>query len=155
MSSDTKTEGLKTAQELIKVNNPYVSAGFNQFIHGHEEPCSSDYGSKDQWYSELQGYEFAKKMAEDDGIAFTYAFTCGKSDCYPFKYGGFFVCNSCGNKGVDKEWWKIKVEKDGDQYCCHGLDFINLQESINYAFGETFKEAILNYGDVMLNQPSN
>ena len=48
------------------------------------------------------------------------------------------VCNSCGNKDVDKEWWKIKVEKDGNEYCCHGLDFVNLQESNNYAFGKTF-----------------
>jgi hypothetical protein len=49
------------------------------------------------------------------------------------------VCNGCGSKDVDKEWWKIKVEKDGNQFCCHGLDFVNLQESDNYAFGKTYQ----------------
>jgi hypothetical protein len=47
-------------------------------------------------------------------------------------------------------WWKIQVEKDGNEFCCHGLDFINLQESSNYAFGKTFEEAISNYEKVML-----
>lgn len=53
-------------------------------------------------------------------------------------------------KDVDKEWWKIQVEKDGNEFCCHGLDFVNLQESSNYAFGKTFEEAISNYEKLML-----
>lgn len=88
-------------------------------------------------------------MAKEDGIAFTHVFKCKSDSCFPFQYGGFFVCNSCGGKGVDKDWWKIKVEKDGNEFCCHGLDFTNLQESENYAFGDTFKEAIDNYGKLM------
>lgn len=143
-------EQLRTAQELIKPTNTNVMAGFNQFIHGTGEPDRSNYGDKSQWYEEQQGYDFAKKMAEEDGIAFTHVFRCGSIGCAPFSYGGFFVCNSCGNKGVDKDWWKIKVEKDGNEFCCHGLDFVNLQESSNYAFGKTFKEAIDNYGKLML-----
>jgi hypothetical protein len=142
-------ETLKYAQDLIKSNN-YVSAGFNQFINGNKEPKRTDYGSPEQWYSESQGYDYAKKMAKEEGIAFTHIFKCEKSGCFPFNYGGFMVCNSCGNKDVDKEWWRIKVEKDGNQYCCHGLDFVNLQESENYAFGHDFETAIENYRSLML-----
>tara|TARA_R110002124_G_scaffold286593_1_gene467971 strand:- start:985 stop:1425 length:441 start_codon:yes stop_codon:yes gene_type:complete len=138
-------EKLKYAQELIKGSNS-VMGGFNTFISGGQEPRGYEYGDKSEWFARFQGYQYAEQMAKDNGIAFIKPFKCGVSDnCHPFKYGGFFVCNSCGNKGVDKEWWKIKVEKDGNAYCCHGLDFINLQESDNYAFGDTFEEAIKNY----------
>ena len=142
-------EKLKYAQDLIK-GSASVMGGFNTFISGGQEPKSHEYGDKNEWYARLQGYQYAQQMAKDDGIAFTKPFKCGGSEnCYPFEYGGFFVCNSCGNKSVDKEWWKIKVEKDGNAYCCHGLDFINLQESDNVAFGDTFEEAIGNYGKLM------
>lgn len=147
-------ENLKTAQELIKANNN-VMAGFNQFIHGTGEPKRSNYGDKSQWYAEQKGYDYAKKMAEKDGIAFTHVFKCKRDKCYPFSFGGSFVCNNCNNSGVDKEWWKIKVEKDGNEFCCHGLDFVNLQESNNYAFGKTFQEAILNYEKQMLSLPQH
>lgn len=39
----------------------------------------------------------------------------------------------------------IKVMPDGNAFRCVGEGFINLQESKNYAFGETFEEAISNY----------
>jgi hypothetical protein len=145
-------ETLKNAQDLIKASNPHVRGGFNQFIHGTGEPVMSDYGDKSQWAAESQGYEFAKKMAEQDCIAFTHVFKCGQAGCFPFSFGGSFVCNSCGRNELKKDWWEIKVEKDGDSFCCHGLDFINLQESENYAFGDTFNEAIANYETVMLNK---
>ena len=142
-------EKLKYAQDLIKASAT-VMGGFNTFISGGQEPRGHEYGDKSEWYASFQGYSYAEKMAKEDGIAFTKPFKCGNSEnCLPFKYGGFFVCNSCGNKSVDKEWWEIKVEKDGNAYCCHGLDFINLQESDNYAFGDTFDEAIKNYGILM------
>ena len=142
-------EKLKYAQDLIKTTNTSVASGFNMFILG-DSPIKYTDGYHDA-YERMQGYEFAEKMAKDDGIAFTHVFKCRESDCFPFQYGGFFVCNSCGRKGVDKDWWQIKVEKDGNAFCCHGLDFINLQESDNYAFGNSFEEAIKNYGELMLN----
>jgi hypothetical protein len=147
-------EKLKYAKDLIK-GSASVMAGFNTFISGGQEPRGHEYGDKSEWYAILQGFQYAEKMAKEDGIAFVRPFKCGKSsDCFPFKYGGFFVCNSCGDKSVDKDWWKIKVEKDGNAFCCHGLDFLNLQESDNYAFGDTFEQAINNYGIVMfLNKP--
>lgn len=140
-------EKLKSAQELIKCSNVHVSIGFDRFIYGDRSP---NYQDGINWYSELQGYEYAKKMAKEESIAFTYVFKCKESNCYPFMYGGFFVCNDCGRKGVDKEWWKIKVEKYGNEFCCHGLDFTNITESSNYAFGKTFEESISNYGKIML-----
>lgn len=139
-------EKLKYAQDLIKTRNSSVASGFNMFINGHR-PITFGDGYHDAG-ERMQGYEFAEKMAKEDGIAFTHVFKC-KARCHPFQYGGFFVCNECGQKEVDKEWWKIKVEKDGNEYCCHGIDFINLQESDNYSFGKTFEEAIINYGHLM------
>ena len=142
-------EKLKYAKDLIK-GSASVMAGFNTFISGGQEPIGHEYGDKSEWYAILQGFQYAEKMAKEDGVAFVRPFKCGKSsDCFPFQYGGFFVCNSCGNKSVDKDWWKIKVKKDGNAFCCHGLDFLNLQESDNYAFGDTFEQAINNYGIVM------
>jgi len=145
-------EKLKTAQELIKTRNSNIMGGFNQFIYGMGQPNRSDYGDKSQWYEEQQGYDFAKKMAKEDAISFTHIFKCGskKNNCHPFTYGGSIVCNSCNRSGVDKEWWKIKVEKDGNSFCCHGLDFQDLNSSNNYAFGDTFEAAISNYETVML-----
>lgn len=39
----------------------------------------------------------------------------------------------------------IKVMKDGCSFCCVGEGFENLQDSDNYAFGDTFEDAISNY----------
>ena len=141
---------LKYAQDLIKAN-AISCGGFNQFINGNREPKRADYGSAEEWHLVFLGYDYAKKMAKEDAIGFTHIFKCEKSGCYPFNYGGSFVCNCCGNKDVDKQWWEIKVEKDGNKYCCHGLDFINIQESENYAFGNSFEEAIENYHLLMQN----
>ena len=136
---------LKYAQDLIKTRNSSVAGGFNSFIMGYDQPKPNDhhdYGER------IQGYDYAESMAKDGKIAFTYKFKC---ECggYPFQYGGFWVCNSCGGRDVNEDWWIIIVEKDGNEYCCHGLDFTDLQESNNYAFGKTFKEAIKNYGNLM------
>jgi hypothetical protein len=139
-------EKLKYAQDLIKSKNGSINGGFNMFIYGHERPKPNDYYD----YGErIQGFDFAEKMAKENGIAFTHNFGCNCGG-HAFQYGGFFVCNSCGGKGVDKDWWKIKVKKDGNAYCCHGLDFVNLQESNNVAFGDIFEDAIENYGKLML-----
>lgn len=135
-----------TAQDLIKTNNSSIASGFNMFVNGYP-PITFGQGYSDA-YERMQGYEYAEKMAKNDGIAFTHKFKC---ECggNPFLYGGFWVCNKCGNKDVNKKWWDIYVEKDGNQYCCKGLDFVNLQESNNYAFGDTFEQAIDKYGKLM------
>jgi hypothetical protein len=73
-----------------------------------------------------------------------------------FDYGGGWRCgaiycsnnvnNPSGNLGPAPAWWNkgINVIKDGNAWCAHGEDFINLQES-NAAFGETPKEAVKQY----------
>lgn len=145
---------LMYAQDLISTNNSSVIAGFNMFINGHPPITFAD-GYHDA-YDRMQGYDYASMMAENSGIAFIYPFKCGGNEsCHPFQYGGFFVCNSCGQEGVDKEWWKIQVEKDGNEFFCHGLDFENLQESENYAFGKTYDEAISNYHKLMITQSND
>ncbi len=145
-------EKLKYAQDLIKTSSANVRSGFNQFVNGTGYPQRGYYGDKNQWWEECQGYDYAQKMAILNGISFTKVFKCENDNnhCHPFSYGGNFVCNSCGRNNLKKEWWEIKVEKDGSSYCCHGLDFVNLQESNNYAFGDTFEESINNYEKLML-----
>jgi len=136
---------LKYAQDLIKTNAT-IASGFNMFIEGYPRPTFGNNSS--DVYEKIQGWDYAEKMAKEKGIAFIHNFGC---DCggHSFLYGGFWVCNSCGKKGVDKEWWKIQVEKDGNMFCCHDLNFKNLQESKNYAFGNTFNESIDNYKKLM------
>lgn len=138
-------EKLKTAQYVIKTRNPSVASGFNMFVYGEDAPLHHEYYD---YMARLQGYELAEEMAQKGKLAFTHKFKC-KCGGYPFVYGGFWVCNNCGSKSVDEEWWKIKVEKNDDMFCCHGLDFVNLQKSNNYAFGKTFQESIKNYGELM------
>lgn len=138
-------EKLKYAKDLIKTHSGSVKGGFNMFIDGHDSPKPNDCYD---YYERIQGYDYAKEMAEKGAIAFTHKFKC-RCGGYPFQYGGFWVCNSCGTKHAEEEWWKIKVEKDGNEFCCHGLDFEDLQSSSNYAFGKTFSEAIKNYEGIM------
>jgi hypothetical protein len=43
------------------------------------------------------------------------------------------------------------IEPDGNAFICHSAnDFINLQESDNYAYGDTELEAVINYLKLML-----
>lgn len=71
-----------------------------------------------------------------------------------FDYGGGWRCmamycsrsvsNAAPNVGSKPSWWNtnILVEKDGDSWCAHFDDFINLQES-QAGFGNTPNEAVL------------
>lgn len=113
-----------------------------QFVISHSDDEYHDH------YPRYQGYMYAKDMAKKGEIAFTHNFGCSCGH-YAFQYGGFWVCNGCGGKNVDEEWWKIKVKKDGDKYCCHGLDFENIMESENFSFDKTYEEAIANYRKLM------
>lgn len=129
------------AQDIIKTNSSSVRAGFDMFLTGDEDPVCGNYFDKSE---RSQGYRKAKEMAEDGKVFFIHRFRC-KCGGYPFMYGGFRVCNDCGVKNTEEDWHTIKVEKDGDKYCCHGLGFEDLQKSDKYAFGNTHHEAIVNY----------
>lgn len=69
---------------------------------------------------------------------------CG-SPCY--EYGGSWRCpglNCYGDGGTFPSWWNtgIQVKQDGSMWIAHYPDFINLQESEEFAFAETPGEAV-------------
>lgn len=134
-----------SAQYLLKDPSSSFSAGFNMKIFGETYQAVIDcYDSLEK----MQGFEKAEEMIKDGKIYYTHVFKCGCGD-HPFLYGGFFVCNKCGGKGVDEKWWGIRIQKDGNEYCCTGENFEDLQSSKNYAFGKTFKDSIDNYENLM------
>ena len=134
---------LRTAHDIFSKIGSSVACGFNMFVQGDNSIRSNKYWD---FPDRMHGYGLAEKMAREGKIYFTHNFDC-KCGGNAFMYGGFFVCNSCGGKSVNESWWVIQVEKDGNAFCCHGLDFENLQESDNYEFGDTFEKAIENYGE--------
>jgi hypothetical protein len=136
---------LLTAQDILKNAGSYVSAGFNMGVMGHTIGDINNCNSRHNYFA---GFMKAEEMIRDGKIFYTHRFKC-KCGGQPFIYGGFWVCNGCGGKGVDKKWWSIKVQKDGNTWCCTGLGFVNLQESENYAFGGTRQEAIDEYEKLM------
>lgn len=144
---------LKTGQDIIKERDQCGSsiAGFNRCVLGIPYNDAFRYRNE-QTNSQMQGgWNLAEKLIKEGGIYFVHNFHKSHGDCpsgFAFQYGGFWVCNTCGGKGLDKDWWTIKVYQDGNAWCCVGLSFENLQESENYAFGDSREEAIASYGDL-------
>ncbi len=125
-------------------------AGFNRKVSGWT--YLEAFQGADRMNGQVSaGWSLAEKMINKGKLFYVHNFH--KLDCedgFAFQYGGYWVCNACGKKSVDRDWWKIKVYKDGNAWCCIGLDFENLQESDNYAFGDTREEAINDYGALMI-----
>jgi hypothetical protein len=144
-----------TGQDVIANHQQTGMAisGFNRRIQGYSYSEAFQYPNE-KTNSELNGgWDLADKMIKDGRLFYVHDFhnlTCKNG--YAFHYGGSWACNTCNNDHFDKEWWKIKVFKDGDEWCCIGADFENLQESDCYAFGKTREESINNYGNLMLNK---
>jgi hypothetical protein len=152
----THTEEIKMnrfayAQDILKNSAGSLGAGFNRrvsgmpyltaFQHQHER------GDRDM----VAGWDKASEMIEAGQIFFVHNFH--HLECqtgHAFLYGGTYVCNTCQRDHLEKEWWKIKVQKDGNAWCCVGNGFVDLQESDNYAFGDTRELAIQAYGELML-----
>ncbi len=138
----------KSAQYILKPHTQSCWGGFNTRISGGE----SDHRDSREHRA---GYELADSMIDAGKIYYIHEFHSTHSKCaglvhgFAFQYGGSFVCNCCGGNRVERPWWKIKVFQDGDSWCCVGEGFENLQESDNFAFGNTKAEAIKNYGDLM------
>ena len=135
---------LLTAQDLLKPYTPGdVAGGFNARIFGdsYDEACSypNDRGRAGGWW-------LADRLIRAGKCFFVQRFPHPSCAGYPFPYGGTWVCNDCGRSNLKQPWWTITVVKDGNAFCCYGLDFVNLQESNNYAFGDTFQAAIDEYG---------
>ena len=88
----------------------------------------------------------ADEMIKNGRIFFVKPMKCKPNGCPTrFEYGGGWACNSCNTCVNTPEHWKIKVMKDGNAYVCIGNGFEDLQSSSNYAFGDTFEDAINNY----------
>jgi len=141
-----------TAQDVLRVPaSGSAMAGFNCRVFGESERDTFQYQHEITDHSRRAGWDLASRMIADGKLFFVYNFHSLSCDGgYAFSYGGTWVCNTCHQSNLAKPWWKIKVQKDGTAWCCVGLDFENLQESDDVAFGESRDEAIKNYGLVML-----
>ena len=142
-----------TGQDVIK--NPSASSisGFNCRISGHSYTDTFQYQHERTDLALQGGWDLADKMIEMGELFFIYNFhsmSCEGGHAFP--YGGTWACNICNRDHLDQPWWKIRVFKDGDAWCCIGIDFEDLQTSDNFAFGETREDAIKNYGMLMLQQ---
>ena len=141
----------KLGHEVMRPNSGDAYAGFNRRVHGSDYAEAFQYQNERQNGAMVAGFWLADRMINDGKLFYVHPFhqlECPQKG-HAFQYGGTWVCNSCGQPNVQREWWKIKVQKDGNAWCCVGTGFENLQESDNYAFGDTRDEAIENYGRLM------
>lgn len=143
---------LKMAQDVLK-DYSGGHGGFNSRIFGHTYQDRFGYPAYVD-RAEVAGFYLADKMIMDGRLYYVQPFKhlAYGQICkgHPFPYGGTWVCNTCNNSGLDQPWWKVKVYKDGNAWCCIGPDFEDLQESNDYAFGDTRDEALANYEKLML-----
>lgn len=152
-STNGNDEKFKIAQEVLSDSQRGAYAGFNRRVFG--EGFAEAFPTTESKYdrASVAGWELANRMIEDGRIFYVHNFHLKPftpDRCFAFQYGGTWVCNGCGQKDLLREWWKIKVMKDGNAWCCIGTGFEDLQASDNYAFGNTRDEAIENYGRLML-----
>lgn len=145
----------KTGQDIIKNPTAQAISGFNCRIAGHSYLDTFQRTHERSDAERHAGWELADSMIADGKLFFTHNFhklSCVNGHAFP--YGGTWACNTCNRDHIDAAWWKIKVYKDGNSWCCIGVDFEDLQASDNYAFGDTRESAIENYGKLMLNKSS-
>jgi hypothetical protein len=135
---------LLTAQDILPLSQQDLFAGFNRRIFGESQADTPS-----QYWP---GWMLANEMVERGEIYATHVFKCS-CGAYPVIYGGAFCCNACGHARVDEPWWVIRITRDGSAFMCNGLGFVNLQESGNYAFGDTAQEAREAYERIMRSAP--
>lgn len=146
---------LKYAQHIIPDASGDAMSGFNCRIMGYSERQTLE-GRTWGIGAVGSGWRLADGMARKGKIYATHNFH-HSHECrgHAFPYGGKFVCETCtwpGYPDLRKDWWKIKCYPDGSAWCCVGPDFINLQASDCFAFGDTYDEAIRLYGGLMIAQ---
>lgn len=143
---------LRTADELLKnptyLSGHYLSA-FNDRLYGESYGDTVGYPHPPRAAGDrANGWNKADEMIGKGLVYYRHIFSHG-CKTLSFSYGGTHVCNTCGRSNLDKPWWNIRVQMDGDQYCVTGEGFIDLMESDNFAFGKTKKEALENYENKM------
>lgn len=123
--------------------------GFNSRLYGdsYSDACGYPFPPH-TIVNRSSGWNKADDTIRDGKIYYRHIFP---HDCdgVSFNYGGNHVCNTCGRKNLAKDWWNIKITKDGNAWMVAGENFVNLQESDNYAFGNTKEEALKNYQELM------
>ena len=143
---------LMMAQDVFE-NTSRGMSGFNMRVLGGTYQNSFAYPSRPD-PAEVACFWLADDMIKKGKIYYTQIFrhSVAGSICRgtAFNYGGTWVCNACNNSHVDRPWWKVKVYQDGNAWCCVGLEFENLQESDNYAFGLTRGDSLRNYETMMI-----
>lgn len=147
---------LLTADCILKDGSGDVGSGFNRRVFGetYNEACGYPNPPNRGLYA---GWQKADDLINEGKIYYTHIFRHQRGDSVcdgvSFPYGGTFVCNTCGQSRLNKPWWIVKVMKDGNAWCVVGESFVNLQESDNYAFGDTKEEALRNYEKLMMEKP--
>lgn len=147
---------LQTADKIFK--NPMsidgnFLGGFNARVFGDTYQDTCCYPNNHGIAERSSGWHKANKMIDEGKIYYRHIFPHGNCGATSFSYGGTQVCNKCNRSGIDEDWWNIKVMKDGSAYVVIGEGFENLQESSNYAFGDTKNGALKNYQQLMEAQP--
>lgn len=142
---------LQHGDEVIRNGSGSALAGFNRRVQGQSYADAFQYPHERQDREMYGGWTLADSMITQGRIYSVHNFHYSHSGCtgHAFEYGATWVCNTCNRSQLNRDWWKIKVYRDGAAWCCVGEDFENLQESENFAFGATRDEAIKNYGDLM------
>jgi hypothetical protein len=152
MSSALGRKKLELAQDIMRDAEGMSGAGFNRRVFGvpYNDCFQHDH---ERFNRDLHGgWDLADRLIAEGKLYYVHNFHRSHGNCprgHAFEYGTKWVCNTCGEEGVDKPWWSIKVFMDGNAWCCIGLGFVSLQASDNYAFGESREQAIANYGELM------
>ena len=154
-STDSANENVfKTAQDVLRQPaDAGAMAGFNRRIAGEGYAEAFQYPHERQDGAMVAGWSLADGMIREGKLFYQENFhrkPWTSEGCFGIRYGGSICCNGCGLSKLEREWWKVKVFMDGNAWVCIGTGFENLQESDNYAFGDTRDEAIENYGRLML-----
>lgn len=125
---------MKTAQDyLVSTCSGQMRGGFNARLQGEDFLTAMDCVPQGyEWGQRCAGWDAAEKLISEGKIFSVYRFEyLPRCTLWP-------------------EWWVVKVYKDGNEWCCVGEGFENLQESENFEFGSTRNKALENYKAKML-----
>lgn len=124
---------MNTAQDYLKdTASGQMRGGFNARLQGESFAKALEFVPQGwHWGQRCAGWDAANKMILDGKI---------------YSVHRFEFLPPCT---LWPEWWVVKVYKDGDEWCCVGEGFESLQESDNFAFGDTRDQALENYKQLM------
>lgn len=140
----------KSAQDILYEHFDIVTSsmigGLNWRLEGYNE---HDFDWKQNDYA---SYRLCDDMIKAGLIFYVEPFKC-KCGSHRYTYGGGWACDDCFNCVSTPDWWKVKIQQDGNAFICKGNGFVDLQESGNFAYGSTKEEAKENYRMLFIPQP--